>query len=91
LLRCKKTRLSVLIADRGRCGSRRQTVCLFDQEYDALFHALSDLDLVADFPDQVGNVDPTADRCSGLPAGRPAAALSAPFASSMPATDISAR
>jgi hypothetical protein len=62
-----------------------------EEKYDTLFHALGDLDLVADFPDQVGNVDPTADRCSGVPAGRPAAALSASFASSMPATDISAR
>jgi hypothetical protein len=56
-----------------------------------LFHAFGDFDLVADFPDQVRNVSHR--QRIGAVDFQQVARLQRfqPFASSMPATDISAR
>ena len=86
--------------DRGTCpvlfphpktailGIFDRIVCLFDQEHDLLFLAFRDLDLVAGFPDQIGDSITDSGSVQRTSRGRPAAALSAPFASSRPAAGI---
>jgi hypothetical protein len=54
---CSRVRLTVLISPRRPSNGSRQTGGFFDQKNDSALGALCDLNLIAGFPDQIGDVD----------------------------------